>query len=122
MIAKKFLLKLVLPIVLSGCPNTTPLDRVAILENGITTGETLFIGYTHLPDCDNSPPPACSDDELIAKIGKLDQQAFEAKETYRNAVVAGQADNILKELYLAATTALSKFTEATAPLAPIVNQ
>ena len=109
---KRYALLFVIPLGLAACANQTALDRVTILEQSLTAAETGFIGYLSLPDCDRNPAP-CSDDAVVARVQPLDNAAFNAVQTYRDAVIAGQADTILKELLAAAQTAIAALATAT---------
>lgn len=109
-------LAIALPLFCAACAaDQTPLDRVALIEKTFVDAQIAFLGYSRFPDCDTAPKP-CSDDEVIARIGVLDKQAFDAKEEYRNAVISDAPADLLSELYLAANTAVSAYFAATTPL------
>lgn len=109
---------LLLALFLASCggSNPTAMDVAAQLDQALTVADTAIRGYIKLPDC--ALPDAgklCSDTSIVAKLGPVEQAAYDAISAYETAAIdPNTANDALAAAKASAVQALANLTALTA--------
>lgn len=106
----KILAPFILVLGLSACA-ATPLSDFYALEASLTTADTIAIGYVKLPRCPQAAG-ACSDDDIVARIGSYRAEAYTAVTMARGIInTATSSSSDVSKAMTAAQQALAGYQQ-----------
>lgn len=94
-------------LLLAACA-ATPKSDIAALEVSLTTADIAATAYVKLPRCPQASGAACSDDDIVARIGSYRSEAYTAVVTARS--IVGVATSSASDVAKAMTAAQDALT------------